>query len=110
MDCKDCAEKPKGAVPFAAYETELARHDRHVKRLLIVIVICILLLALTNAAWLYAWNQYDYVDETVEQKWKKETDTVAGSAASPHTLIDCRAPHGKSSSTSGFLASATAAY
>ena len=60
MDCKDCAEKPKGAVPFAAYETELARHDRHVKRLLIVIVMCILLLALTNAAWLYAWNQYDY--------------------------------------------------
>ena len=52
MDCKDCAEKPKGAVPFAAYETELARHDRHVKRLLIVIVMCILLLAFTNAAWL----------------------------------------------------------
>ena len=96
MDCKDCAEKPKGAVPFAAYETELARHDRHVKRLLIVIVMCILLLALTNAAWLYAW--------------KKETHTVAGSAASPHTLIDCRAPRGKNSSTSGFSASATAAY
>ena len=66
MDCNDCAEKPKGAVPFAAYETELARHDRHVKRLLIVIVMCILLLALTNAAWLYAWNQYDYVDKTVD--------------------------------------------
>ena len=66
MDCKDCAEKPKGAVPFAAYETELARHDRHVKRLLIVIVMCILLLALTNTAWLYAWNQYDYVDETID--------------------------------------------
>ena len=67
MDCKDCAEKPKGAVPFAAYETELARHDRHVKRLLIaMIVMCILLLALINAAWLYAWNQYYYVDESVD--------------------------------------------
>ena len=30
MDCKDCAEKPKGAVPFAAYETELARF-RHLR-------------------------------------------------------------------------------
>ncbi len=66
MDCKDCAEKPKGAVPFAAYETALARHDRHVKRLIAVIVIYILLLAFTNAAWLYAWSQYDYVDEMID--------------------------------------------
>ena len=51
---------------FAAYETVLARHDRHVKRLLIVIVMFMLRLALRSAVWLYAWNQYDYVDETVD--------------------------------------------
>ena len=35
----------------------------------IIIVILIVLLALTNGAWLYAWNQYDYSStETVDIK------------------------------------------
>lgn len=33
----------------------------------ITIIVLIVLLAVSNLAWLYAWMQYDYVDVTAEQ-------------------------------------------
>ena len=38
------------------------------KRLVLVIVLCIVLMVVSNLAWLYVWNQYDYevVDESIE--------------------------------------------
>ena len=52
-------------IPYIVYESSLAREERQQKRLVIVIVILIILLFITNAVWIYAWNQYDYVDESV---------------------------------------------
>jgi hypothetical protein len=45
------------------YESSLAREERQQKRLVVVIVILIVLLFITNAVWVYFWNQYDYVDD-----------------------------------------------
>lgn len=55
-------------VPYIVYESEAARHERTVKRLLTVLLITILLMVGTNMAWLYVWNQYDFSSEeyTVE--------------------------------------------
>ena len=47
-------------VPYIVYEGELARQERKEKRLIIVIALTIILLFASNAAWLYAWMQYDY--------------------------------------------------
>lgn len=52
-------------VPYIIHEGILAREERHIKRLFIVLGICIALLFASNAAWLYAWCQYDYVSEDV---------------------------------------------
>ena len=52
-------------IPYIVYEASLAREERQQKRLVIVIVILIVLLFITNALWIYAWNQYDYIDESV---------------------------------------------
>lgn len=50
-------------VPYIVYEGELARQERKEKRLIIVIALTIILLFASNAAWLYAWMQYDYTSE-----------------------------------------------
>ena len=51
-------------VPYIVYESEAARHERTVKRLLIALLATILLMAGTNLAWLWVWNQYDFSSET----------------------------------------------
>lgn len=53
-------------VPYIVYDEEMARQERHIKRLIAVIVIVLLMLFGSNIAWLYVWNQYEYVDETIE--------------------------------------------
>lgn len=56
-------------IPYIVYESAEAKSERTVKRLIIALLVTILLLFTSNAIWLYAWNQYDYVSET-------ETETV----------------------------------
>ena len=46
-----------------AFERMQSKDERNDRWRNIIIIILIILLALTNGAWLYAWNQYDYVDE-----------------------------------------------
>lgn len=53
-------------VPYLVYENTIARLERTVKRLIIVVVILAVLLFASNMAWLYEWNQYDYADVTMD--------------------------------------------
>ena len=52
-------------VPYIVYESEAARHERTVKRLLTALLLTILLMMATNMAWLYVWNQYDFSSEEI---------------------------------------------
>lgn len=51
-------------VPYIVYESESARHERTVKRLLTVILILIACIVVSNLAWLWVWNQYDFSSES----------------------------------------------
>ena len=53
-------------VPYIVYEGEMARQERHVKRLVVMLAVMLVLFFASNMAWLYVWNQYKYVDETIE--------------------------------------------
>ena len=55
----------KMCVPYIVYEGEMARQERHAKRLIIMLTIMLVLFFASNMAWLYVWNQYGYVDEAV---------------------------------------------
>ena len=57
-------------VPYIVYESEAARHERTVKRLITALLIAILLIVGSNLAWLYVWNQYDFSSEayTIENE------------------------------------------
>ena len=59
MDCETCKEKrrviaqtPKD-VPYIAHESAVARLERVIKRLWVLALVLIILLAASNAAWLY---------------------------------------------------------
>lgn len=66
-------EDNKMSVPYIVYESEAARHERTVKRLLTALLISILLMVATNLAWLWVWNQYDFTSES----YTMETDDSA---------------------------------
>lgn len=52
-------------VPYIVYEGEMARQERQTKRLIVMLIIMLVLFFASNMAWLYVWNQYEYVDEAV---------------------------------------------
>lgn len=51
-------------VPYIVHEGEMARQERQTKRLIVMLIIMLVLFFASNMAWLYVWNQYDYIDET----------------------------------------------
>lgn len=53
-------------VPYIAHEAEVARLERTIKRLTVVIIIAVALIFASNAMWLYYWSQYDYVGEETQ--------------------------------------------
>lgn len=55
----------KTYVPYIVYEGEMARQERHIKRLLATLITILVFFFASNMAWLYVWNQYEYVDEDV---------------------------------------------
>lgn len=54
-------------IPYIAFEAEMARHERTIKRLLIALVVAVALLFISNVAWLLFFNQFDYAIDNVTQ-------------------------------------------
>lgn len=59
-------EEEKLTVPYIVYESAMARSERHIKRLVIALVISIIMIVASNIAWLYVWNSYEYVGDSSE--------------------------------------------
>lgn len=69
----------ENAVSYYTLEAMLAREERHIRRLLILLLISVVMLFASNALWLYAWNQYDYSgQETVTVDGKDGTASYIG--------------------------------
>lgn len=47
-------------VDYVVFEGEMARSERHIKRLWIALIIAIAALIITNLAWLYYISLYDF--------------------------------------------------
>jgi hypothetical protein len=61
-------ERDFAVVPYFIHEGMMVRNERTIKRLIIALIIAVVLMFASNAAWLYCWMQYDYVgeDTTIE--------------------------------------------
>lgn len=66
-------------VPYIVYEGAEARAERHIKRLIVALILTVVLLFASNAFWLYEWTQYDYSStETEYQQDGQGTNIIAG--------------------------------
>ena len=72
MDCETCKEKrrvidqtPKD-VPYIAHESAVARLERVIKRLWVLALVLIVLLAASNAAWILYESQFSDTVTTIE--------------------------------------------
>ena len=54
-------ENEQLTVPYIVHESAMARNERHIKRLVIALIVAVVMIAVTNIAWLYVWNSYEYV-------------------------------------------------
>ena len=62
-----------------AFERMQAKDERNDRWRNITIILLIVLLVVTNAMWLWAWNQYDYVDEySIEAEQDGEGINIVG--------------------------------
>lgn len=63
-------------IAFERMQTKDEKNDRWRN---IIIVLLIILLVITNAMWLIAWNQYDYVDDySIEAEQDGEGFNILG--------------------------------
>lgn len=56
----------KMTVPYIVHESAMARNERHIRRLVIALIVAIVMIFATNIAWLIVWNSYEYVGESTE--------------------------------------------
>ena len=49
-------------VDYIVFEGEMARSERHIKRLWIALIISIIAIIATNLAWIHYISQYDFED------------------------------------------------
>lgn len=59
-------EDNKMIVPYIVYESSMARAERHNRRLVIALIVAVIMIVISNLAWLYMWNSYEYVGESSE--------------------------------------------
>lgn len=71
-------EEERLTVPYIVYESAMARAERHIKRLVIALVIAIIAIAATNILWVVMWNSYEYVGKTTTYEQDGEGVNIIG--------------------------------
>ena len=63
MNCDSCTHRPD-PVPFAVHESAMARMERTIRRLWILLILLVVLLVGSNALWI--WYESQFEDVTTE--------------------------------------------
>lgn len=69
-DCKSCKESRQSVepVPYIVHESAMARQERTIKRLWILLILLIVLLVATNGAWIWYESQWEVVETEITQE------------------------------------------
>lgn len=65
-------------IPYYVHEGEMARQERHIKRLWILCIVIFAALIVTNAGWIYYENQFEDVTMTVTQDTPSGNNSFVG--------------------------------
>lgn len=74
MDCETCKERRKVIaqtpkdVPYIVHEGAVARLERVIKRMWVLVLSLIILLFASNAAWIWYESQFEDVETTITQE------------------------------------------
>ena len=74
MDCETCKDKRKVIsqtpkdVPYIAHESAVARLERVIKRMWVLVLSLIILLVASNGAWIWWESQYQTIENTITQE------------------------------------------
>ena len=63
MNCETCTHRPD-PVPFAVHESAMARMERTIRRLWILLIVLVVLLVGSNALWIWYEAQFETVEQT----------------------------------------------
>ena len=72
-NCESCGKRPPEPVPYVVHESDMARQERTIKRLWILLLVMLVLLVGTNGAWIYYESQWQTV-ETTSTEIEQDTD------------------------------------
>lgn len=69
MNCDSCTHRPD-PVPFAVHESAMARMERTIRRLWILLILLVVLLVGSNALWIWYESQFEdtYTEITQENE------------------------------------------
>ena len=77
--CNHCGtDKNPDNVPYIAHESAMARSERNIKRLWIIILVLIVALIGTNLAWIIYENSFEEVITTTEEYYDVGQDADGG--------------------------------
>ena len=74
MDCDTCKEKRKVIaqtpkdVPYIVHEVAVARLERVIKRMWVLVLLLIILFVASNGAWIWWESQYQTIATTITQE------------------------------------------
>lgn len=71
-------ENEQLTVPYIVHESAMARSERHIRRLVIALIVAVVMIAVTNIAWLYVWNSYEYVGDSTTYSQDGEGVNIIG--------------------------------
>lgn len=74
MNCETCTHRPD-PVPFAVHESAMARMERTIRRLWILLIVLVVLLVGSNALWI--WYESQFEDVTTEVEMENESGFVS---------------------------------
>lgn len=77
MDCNTCKEHNEPISRYA-FESAMASHEKTIKRLWIIVLVLIILLAASNGAWIWYESQFEVVDMEIEQKNERGINSYIG--------------------------------
>lgn len=63
-NCESCGKRPPEPVPYVVHESDMARQERTIKRLWILLLVLIVLFVGSNAWWI--WRESQFADEYYE--------------------------------------------
>ena len=77
VNCDNCSKRPE-SVPFLAHESAMARMERTIRRLWILLIMLVVLLVGSNGLWLWYESQFETVTTSVEMQNERGYNNYIG--------------------------------